>query len=316
MTAQGSAPESRPGTRRAVAARLGPVGVWLGALSSQPAAAERRVVEELEQAGYGAIWFGEAPASREALAHAALLLGWTSRVTVATGIASIYARDATAAARGAATLGEAHPGRFLLGLGVSHAPLVERRGARYDRPVSAMRAYLDAYAQAGAERARFPEPDPPVPVVLAALRPRMLELARDAADGAHPYFVPVEHTAAAREALGADRLLLPELAVLLERDPSRARDQARRHTAYYLGLPNYRNGLLATGFEEADLEDGGSDRLVDALVAWGSVDDVVGRVRAHLDAGADHVAIQSIADDQPRDLLELAPALAGLAARP
>jgi probable F420-dependent oxidoreductase len=289
--------------------RLGRVGVWSGMLGRAAATAERAAVAELEELGYGTLWFGEAPRSKEAFAHAAILLAASSRITVATGIANIWARDATAAANGANALGEAYDGRFVLGLGVSHAPSVDMRGHDYDRPLTAMRTYLDALDRSGYDG---PPPPAPVPLVLAALRPRMLELARDRTAGAHPYFVPVEHTAKARATLGAGPVLAPEQAVLLETDPERARAVAREHTAGYLQLPNYVNNLRQLGFDDADLSGAGSDRLVDAIVAWGDADAIRARVRAHHEAGADHVAIQALAptvEAAQAQLRELAPAL-------
>lgn len=212
---------------------------------------------------------------------------------VATGIANIWARDAAAAINGANTLNEAFAERFLLGLGVSHAPIVNSRGHDYSRPLTAMRTYLDAIDR---QTYGAPAPAHPSPVILAALRPRMLELARDHAAGAHPYFVPPEHTARARETLGAVPLLTPEQVVVLETDPSLARALGRHHMAIYLRLPNYVNNLRELGFTDEDLEAGGSDRLVDAIVAWGDEDAIAGRVRDHLDAGADHVAVQPYAE--------------------
>jgi probable F420-dependent oxidoreductase len=197
----------------------------------------------------------------------------------------------------------------VLGLGVSHLPLVQARGHDYGHPVTAMREYLDAM-----ERVKYAPPPPPEPPprVLAALRRRMLELARDRSDGAHPYLVTPEHTARARAVLGPSPLLAPEQAVVVETDAASARATGRRHLALYLTLPNYVNNFLEMGFGHADLAGGGSDRLVDALVAWGDVDAVAARVREHHAAGADHVTIQAIATEPGRaldDLRVLAPAL-------
>lgn len=289
--------------------RIGRVGVWFGALSMAPAAEEREVVAELEELGYGALWIGEAARNKEALAHSAILLAASSRIAVATGIANIWVRDATAAANGARTLAEAFGDRFLLGLGVSHAPIVDTRGHDYGRPLAAMRTYLDGYAQARYDAA--PSQQEP-PVVLAALRTRMLELSRDRTAGAHPYFVPVEHTAKARATLGAGPLLAPEQAVVLETDPERARATARDHMNIYLQLPNYVNNLRDLGWDDVDLVDGGSDRLVDAIVAWGDADAIRARIRAHHEAGADHVCVQALAPTVAAaraQLRELAPAL-------
>ena len=231
-------------------------------------------------------------------------------MVVASGIANIHARDPMAMANGARALGEAYPGRFVLGLGVSHAPSVARRGGTYGRPIETMRAYLDAMA---ATPYGAPEPEPPVPVVLAALGPRMLELAAERADGAHPYFVPVEHTAFAREQLGPEPFLAVEQTAVLTSDRDEGRRIGRAFAATYLALPNYANNLRRLGWSDEDLASGGSDRLIDAVIAWGDVDAIVARVRAHLDAGADQVCIQvraEAANDPATDAYaELAAAL-------
>jgi probable F420-dependent oxidoreductase len=291
--------------------RLGRVGVWSGFVTRTSAAAEREVAVELEELGYGALWFGEGPRNKEILAHSAILLAATRTIAIATGIANIWVRDATAAANGANALGEAFDDRFVFGIGVSHAPIVDSRGHDYGRPLAAMRAYLDALEEISYDA---PAPASPVPLVLAALRPRMLELSRDRTAGAHPYFTPPEHTAKAREILGAGPLLAPEQAVVLETDPTRAREIAREHTAGYLRMPNYVNNLRDLGFGDDDLAGAGSDRLVDAIVAWGDLDAIRARVRAHHDAGADHVAVLALAptlEAAQAQLRELAPALLG-----
>jgi probable F420-dependent oxidoreductase len=265
---------------------------------------------ELERLGYGAIWFGEAT-GREALTQAALLLAATNRIAVATGIANIYARDPMTMAGGQKTLAEAYPGRFVLGLGVSHIPLVEKlRGHRYQKPLATMRAYLDAMDQAPYE-AVAPSTKPMR--VLAALGPKMLQLAAERTDGAHPYNVTPEHTLEARHALGPGPYLCPEQAVILETEPTKAREIGRRFLKIYLGLPNYTNNFLRGGFSESDFASGGSDRLIDSIIAWGDVKAIQSRVRAHLAAGADHVCIQVLPSDSrglPLDeWRELAPAL-------
>ncbi|MCW2952682.1 MAG: class F420-dependent oxidoreductase [Conexibacter sp.] len=292
--------------------QFGRVGVWLGVLALEPASREREIAARIETLGYGALWFGEAPTNREALSHAAILLAATQTIPVATGIANIWARDASAAANGANTLGEAYDDRFLLGLGVSHAPAVELRGHEYGKPLAAMRGYLDAI---DGQSYAAPAPVRPPARVLAALRPRMLELARDRSAGAHPYFVPPRHTARARELLGPGPFLAPEQAVVLETDPDRARSLGREHMELYLQLPNYVNNLRELGYGDDDFADGGSDRLVDAIVAWGDVDAIAARVAAHHAAGADHVAVQSFARDAEtalRQLEQLAPMLLAL----
>jgi len=286
---------------------LGRVGIWTFALDLQPIARARELAAELDEL---AIWLPEA-VGRDPLVHAALLLGATRRMTAATGIATIYGRDAMTMAAGWKTVSEAFPGRFVLGLGVSHQPMVEGvREQAYGPPLATMRSYLDRM-----DAAMFVAAEPPEPPrrVLAALGPKMLALAAERADGAHPYFVPVEHTARAREILGSGPLLAPEQHVVLETDPAEARRIAREHMAIYLGLPNYVNNLRRFGFTDDDLADGGSDPLVDAIVAWGDVDAIRARVQAHHDAGADHVAVQVLERDRaivPLDhWRELAPAL-------
>lgn len=277
---------------------VGRVGVWTFQLEQHPAARAQAAAAEIEQLGYGALWIPEAM-GREAFTHAGLLLAATRRLPVATGIANIWARDPMAMAAAQRTLTEAYPRRFLLGLGVSHAPLVEGvRGHRYARPLSTMRTYLDAM-----DAAPYTAAPPPVePVrVIGALAPKMLRLSAERAAGAHPYFVPPEHTRRAREILGPGPLLAPEQAAVLETDARAARTIARGHMALYLTLPNYRNNLLRLGFAESDLDGGGSDRLVDAIVVWGDEDAIAGRVREHHAAGADHVCVQ-VLDPDPRAL--------------
>lgn len=272
----------------------GRIGIWTSALDFQPSSRAREAARELESLGYGTLWIGEA-ARREPFAYAGIILSATERIVYATGIANIYARDPAAMAAGQKTLAEAFPDRFLLGLGVSHRPLVEPRGHQYEKPVATMRAYLEAMDAApfhGVGPAQAP------PRVLAALGPKMLELARDRSWGAHPYFVPVEHTTEARRVLGQGPLLAPEQAVVLEEREEKARGIARAYTRAYLRLPNYANNLRRLGYAEADLQDGGSDRLVDAIVAWGNVERVKSRIDEHLRAGADHVCVQVLIEDR------------------
>ena len=225
----------------------------------------------------------------------ALLAQRTTTLKLATGIANIYARDAMAMQSVRKTLDGLSGGRLILGLGVSHPEMVSTfRQHDYGKPVSTMRRYLDAME--GALYAG-PQPERQGLLMLAALRKNMLGLAAEKADGAHPYFVPVEHTARAREILGPDKLLAPEQMVLLETDPAEARRIARGYMATYIGLQNYRNNLLTLGFDESDFDNGGSDRLVDAIVAWGDEEALAERVRQHWQAGADHVCIQALRKD-------------------
>jgi probable F420-dependent oxidoreductase len=265
---------------------LGRVGVWSGELRRHPELGEvAEAAAELEELGYSAI-FIPGGAGGDIMERSELLLGATRGVPVAPGILNVWMHDPDEVAAYFARLDESFPGRFQLGLGISHAPAVNAdEPGRYRKPLTKMRSYLDELDAAS----------PPVPVerrFLAALGPKMVELSRDRSAGAHPYFVPVEHTSYAREILGPDALLAPEQAVVLETDPARAREAARAHTERYLQLPNYTNNLLRHGFVEDDLRDGGSDRLVDAIVAWGDEDAIASRVRAHHEAGANHVCIQ------------------------
>jgi probable F420-dependent oxidoreductase len=279
---------------------LGRIGIWTYHLNFQPGSKVREVAAELEELGYGALWVGEA-VYREPLTSAGFLLAATNRMVIATGIANIWARDPFTMTAAQLTLSEAYPERFLLGLGVSHARLVEGiRGHQYQQPFTAMRRYLDGMDEA-ARHYRATKPAAPPPRVLAALGPRMLALAAERAQGAHPYLVTPEHTAKARSTLGPDRWLLPEQAVVLEANPDQARAIARRHISRYLDLPNYTNNWRRLGFTNDDLVGQGSDRLVDALVAWGDVEAVSGRVKDHLKAGADHVCIQ-VFDAEPHGL--------------
>jgi probable F420-dependent oxidoreductase len=258
--------------------------------AAEAAAFARRV----EGWGYGALWLPEA-VGRNVLVHSSWLLANTTRLVIATGIANIYARDAAAMAAAQKSLAEQSDNRFLLGIGVSHAPLVEGvRGHVYEKPVAKLSAYLESMASA---LYIAPSPAEKPLTLVAALGPRMLALTAELADGAHPYNVTPEHTAEARAALGPDRLLCPEQMVLLETDPEIARTAARKALAVYLPLPNYRNNFVRLGFGERDFDGGGSDRLIDAIVAWGDEDAILRRIEAHWDAGADHVCMQSIRRD-------------------
>jgi probable F420-dependent oxidoreductase len=274
---------------RRLAQALGRVGVWSWALQRLSGAEAGAAARELEALRYPVVWIPETLGNKEIFSHAAILLAATTRMVVASGIANIYARDALAMANGARTLAEAYPGRFVLGVGVSHASSVALRGGTYGRPVETMRNYLDAM---DAAPYGGPEPDPPVPLVIAALGPHMLELAAERADGAHPYFVPVEHTPFARQHLGPEPFLVVEQTAVLTTDPAGGRRIGRAFAKSYLAQPNYANNLRRMGWGEADLAGDGSDRLIDAVIAWGDVDAIVGRVRAHLDAGADQVCLQ------------------------
>lgn len=290
---------------------IGRVGIWYGGIDALPTPEACRAAQVIEELGFGALWVAEA-VGRDPFASAAVLASATDRLPLATGIANIYARDPMTMVAGQKTLAEAFPGRFLLGLGVSHAHLVAGvRKHDYSKPYSHMVEYLERMDEA-LFMGRGPEEDPGR--VLAALGPRMLGLAATRANGAHPYFTTPGHTKVARDTMGADALLAPEQMVVLETDPTEARRIARAGMKIYLRAPNYTNNLARIGFDEGDIADGGSDRLVDAIVAWGSEDDIAARVAEHHDAGADHVCIQVLQDGttspEPQ-WRRLAPALIG-----
>ena len=273
---------------------LGRIGVWSGGLRNGERGAITAAAAELEALGYGTLWFpGGQHAGLADLCRA--MLEATQRVVVATGIVNIWTHPPEAVAAEHHALQQAYPGRFLLGLGVSHQHVVERAGLHYQRPLQQMRAYLDALDSA-------PTPVPKDERLLAALGPRMLELAGQRTAGTHPYFTPPEHTQQARQALGPQAIVAPEQMVVLESDAAAARALARPAIERYLQAPNYTNNLLRLGFTEVDIQDGGSDRLVDRIVAWGDEQTVLGRVREHLEAGADHVCIQVLDGSAPGSL--------------
>ena len=269
---------------------IGKLGVWYF-FDGLPAPLAADAAKRIESLGYGTLWIPET-VSRHPLVHASWLLANTSKLNVATGIANIYHREPGVALAAHNALNEQSGGRFLLGLGVSHKPLVEGvRGLDYGPPVATMRKYLEGMATApyqGLPPAETPK------TVIAALGPKMLERARDATDGAHPYFVSPDHTAMAKEILGPDKMLCVEQKIILEADPGKARDLARPVAGLYLPLPNYRNNWLRMGLEESDLENGGSDKFIDATFAWGNVDTIKARIKEHFDAGATHVCLQPV----------------------
>ena len=270
--------------------KLGRIGVWAG-LDGMTAAQALAFAQRTEKRGYGVLWTPESR-GRNVLVNAAWLLSGTSSLVIATGIANIYARDAVATANAQRGLNEQSGNRFLLGLGVSHKPMVSTmRGHAYGKPVATMRAYLEAMRAAPYQA---PMPSEPPRTVLAALGPKMLELAAGMTDGAHPYCVTPEHTAKARSILGSGKLLCPEVMVLLETDPAKARAAARTALAPYVQLDNYANNWRRLGFTEDDLSGGGSDRFVDANIAWGDEGAIRRRLGQYWDAGADHVCIQAI----------------------
>jgi probable F420-dependent oxidoreductase len=265
------------------------VGIWSGGLRRHADDGEiRAAAAELEELGFSALFVPGGVSGDDVFPALERLLASTRSIPIVTGILSVWLHDASRVAAFFAETERSHPGRLLTGIGVSHAPLVDRdEPGRYRKPLSAMREYLD----------ELDASDPPLASdrrLLAALSPRMLELARDRALGAHPYFVPVEHTRSAREQLGPGPVLAVEQAVLLETDATVARELARKHMATYLTLPNYVQNILRHGFSDDDVADGGSDRLVDEIVCWGDEAAIGARVAAHRDAGADHVCLQVV----------------------
>ena len=268
---------------------LGRVGIWYPT-DRLDAAGLRALLRTIEGHGYGTLWY---PESRgfESIALAGFLLANSERLTIGSSIANIYARDAFTARRALATLNALRGGRFALGLGVSHIPLVEGlRGHRYDKPVPAMRAYLEGIRKGGDAALEGP-------VLLAALGPKMLALAAAQADGAVPYNVTPEHTRQAATVLGPGKVLAVEQKVCVETDRARARALGRRELARYMALPNYVNNWLRLGFTEAELADGGSDRFIDAMVLSGDAEAVKRGLRAHFEAGATHVCLQPVTED-------------------
>lgn len=290
--------------------RMGRVGVWTSQFAALPQREVRDAVAHLETLGLPALWFGEA-FGREAMALGSLLLESTKRMVVASGIANIYARDATAMVNGARSLAEASGDRFVLGIGVSHAPLVTGRGAAYLSPYGALDDYLTAMSEV---RKAGPDPDDPVPVVVGALGPRMCALAARRVQGVHPYFTPVSHTKETRGIIG-ESFLAPEQMVILTDDRSEAMAVAKKVGAGYLRLPNYLRMLASQGFDGDEVE-AFSDAFFDAIFAWGDAAACAARVAEHLDAGADHVCVQVLPTSPgpfPADeWSQLAPALAEL----
>jgi probable F420-dependent oxidoreductase len=267
---------------------LGPYGIWSAGLREGELGAAADAAAELEELGFGAAWIPGR--GDDIFERAGALLGATSRLVVATGIIWNTTPEEVAAAH--AWLTDAFPGRFLLGLGISHGPLVDRDDpGRYRKPLTKMREYLDALdGRADA----VPKDDR----IIAALHPKMLALARERSLGTHPYLVPPAHTEQARAILGSGPILAPEQSVILDADAERARSLARQHLTTYLGLPNYTKNWLYHGLDESDLLDGGSDRLVDSIVAWGTVEQAAERVRSHQKAGADHVCLQLVGGER------------------
>ena len=290
------------------------IGVWW-ASDSWPMSAAQDVAREIEALGFGSLFIPEV-GLKDCMVESAAFLAATERLVVGTGIANIHARIAGTTEGGARTLNALYPGRFVLGLGVSHGPLVENMlGGTYEKPLATMRGYLDRMAALPA----MIEPGSGRPVrLLAALGPKMIELSGTHADGAHPYLVTPAQTAVTREILGPQKWIVSEQAVVIGGDAAEQMTRAHLHLQIYSGLPNYRNSWLRQGFDESDLVPGGSDRLAAGIVGMGSVEDAAATLAAHLDAGADHVVVQVLGDGNPAwdprpALRELAAAL-GLSA--
>lgn len=265
------------------------LGVW-AATDNLSASKAAEFARQVEAWGYGALWIPEG-FGRELFSASAWLLANTKTLILASGIANIYARDPLSSASAQKGLNEQSDGRFLLGLGVSHVPLVEMRKHSYGKPLATMRAYLQGMAEAAYGA---PPPRAAPKTVLAALGPKMLELSAELADGAHPYNVPPEHTRQARSILGAGKLLCVEQAAILETNAAAARAIARKFLAIYLTLPNYVDNWKRLGFSDPDFGGGGSDRLIDAVIAWGDEKAIRARIEAHWQAGADHVCVQAV----------------------
>ena len=288
------------------------IGIWSGELRYGDAAEVRDAAAELEALGYTALWIPDV--GGDVFGALRALLEPTSTIIAATGILNLWMHAAPEVGEQFAAIEVDHPGRTLLGIGVSHSLLIEQtHPGQYEKPLQVTRRYLD----------ELDAVSPTVPAdrrVLAALGPKMLELARDRAGGAHPYLVTPEHTKIAREVLGEGPLLLPEQHVVLETDADRARAVARAALSVYMQLPNYVNNWRRLGFAEQDFVDGGSDRLVDQVVVWGVEATIATRVQEHFDAGADHVCVQAYTGaEQPgfprAEWRVLAPALVGLTRR-
>lgn len=273
------------------------IGVWWASETWSITDAQD-VAREIEALGFGSLFIPEVT-GKECLTQSAAFLAATDRLVVGTGIANIHIRLPSAAETGGRTLNALHPGRFVLGLGVSHAPLVEHgMGGVYAKPLATMRSYLDRMAAVP----EAIEPGAARPTrLLAALGPKMIELSGTHADGAHPYLVTPAQTKTTRDILGADKWIVSEQAVAIGGDDEDQLRRAHMHLDVYSGLPNYRNSWLRQGFDESDLVRGGSDRLARAIVGMGTVEQAAASVTAHLDAGADHVVVQVLGDNPTAD---------------
>jgi probable F420-dependent oxidoreductase len=272
---------------------LGRIGLWTFALDVQPMAKSQEAAAEIDEMGFGTVWLPEA-VGREAFASSALILSATKNIKVATGIASIAARTAHSMQAGWKTLSEAFPGRFVLGLGVSHSHMVTKlHKLSYDKPYSNMVEYLDVMDKSPFAAA---PPQGPMYRMIGALGPKMLQLSAERTAGAHPYFTTPQHTAEARALMGAKPLIAPEIAVIFETDKDKARATARKFMSTYTRLPNYANNLMRLGFTQDDVTNQ-SDKLVDEIVTWGGLDKIAARIKEHHDAGANHVCVQVLTHD-------------------
>lgn len=267
--------------------KLGRLGVWYSPDKHAGVQPMADFVKTVETLGYDTLWY---PESRgyESFTVAGYMLSQTKTLKIGSSIASIYARDAFTSQRGMISLNQLYGDRFILGLGVSHVPMVEGlRGHVYEKPVPAMRAYLSGIMKNQANAADFP-------ICIAALGPLMLKLAGQMTRGAVPYNTIPKHTAEAARILGPEKWLAVEQKVTIETDPVKARALGRQELSRYLSLDNYRNAWFGMGFTEADLSNGGSDGFIDAMVLWGTAEQVKSGLRAHLTAGATHIAIQPV----------------------
>ena len=272
---------------------LGRIGLWTFALDVQPMAKAQEAAAEIDEMGFGTVWLPEA-VGREIFSSSALILSATKNINVASGIASIAARTAHTMQSGWKTLSEAFPGRFVLALGVSHSNMVTKlHKLSYDKPYSNMVEYLDVMDKSPYAGAA---PQSPMYRMIGALGPKMLQLSAERTAGAHPYFTTPQHTAEARALLGAKPLIAPEIAVIFETDKDKARETARKFMGTYTRLPNYANNLMRLGFTQDDVTNQ-SDRLVDEIVTWGTLDKIAARIKEHHDAGANHVCVQVLTHD-------------------
>jgi probable F420-dependent oxidoreductase len=251
-----------------------------------------------EKLGYGAMWFPEA-LGRDPFALAAYILGSTSNLVVGTGIANVWKREASAMIGAGRTLAEMYPDRFILGIGISHGPMMSQLGIDYTKPLTFMREYLSKMKSAPYTAPRPPS-DPPI--IVAALLPKMLQLAASETSGTFPVYITPEQTGRIRKAIGPDKWICVQQVVMLENDAGKARRAARAIIAFYLGLPNYLQSLRTLGFDEKDFANSGSDRLVDAMIAWGDERKIRERIAAHYEAGATHVSITCVrSEGSPRE---------------